>query len=392
MNLLLAASQDTSRLFIELGLAVIGLAILARVASAFGFSAIPLYLLAGLSFGNGGIVPLQFSEEFVRVGSEVGVVLLLFMLGAEYTGNKLVETLRTGFRAGMWDLLANSAPGIIVGIFLKMPPLAVVLLGGITYISSSGIIAKVMGDLGASSSQESTFVVRVLVLEDLAMAVYLPVIAVLLTGKSFVQALVAVGVAVTTVVVLLFGAVRYGKRLSKFVGHQSDEVVLLSVLGLILFVSGVASGLQVSAAVGAFLVGVSISGSLVDRAERLISPLRDLFAATFFLFFGLQIDPASLPAVLPVAFGLAFATALTKIMSGAVAAKAEGMTTKQGVRAGVTLIPRGEFSIVISGLGVAIEPRLAPLGAAYVLILAVAGPLLARWWGVRGKVGEPAAA
>jgi len=392
MELLASASTETSLLFIELGIAVIGLAILARFATKFGFSAIPLYLLAGLAFGNGGIVPLQFGEEFIRVGAEVGVVLLMFMLGVEYSGKKLVNTLRTGFVAGATDLVLNFAPGAICAYLLAMPPMGALVLGGVTYISSSGVVAKILGESGGTGSRSEGLVVRVLVLEDLAMAVYLPILAVLLSGKGLGEASIAVMVALGTVFVILFCAVRFGNRLSNIISSQNDEVVLLSILGLILLVSGVASKLQVSAAVGAFLVGVATSDTLAERAGRLIAPLRDLFAATFFLFFGLQINPATLPPALPVALLLAGITGLTKVASTWWAARTEGMTNSEGVRAGVTLIPRGEFSIVIAGLGAAVEPRLGPLSAAYVLSLAILGPVLAKYWGVRSKWASKAAA
>lgn len=385
MELLAAASGESSGVFIELGIAVIGLAILARIASKLGFSAIPLYLLAGLAFGNGGILPVQFSESFVRVGAEVGVVLLLFMLGLEYTGEKLLDALRTGLPTAGIDLILNFLPGFLAALLLGMSPLAAVILGGLTTISSSGIVSKILGESGGPQTPGVGMVVKVLVLEDLAMAIYLPVIAVLLSGESPSVAAVSVLVAILTVALILFVAVRFGRRMSRFVANQSDEVVLLSTLGVILLVSGLASALHVSAAVGAFLVGVAVSGPLADRAERQIAPLRDLFSATFFLFFGLQIDPHSLPTMLPAAAALALAGAGTKVLTGWLVGRIDGEPTKFGLKAGVTLIPRGEFSMVIAGLGVAIEPRLGPLAAAYVLILAVGGPLAARWWGVTSR-------
>src|SRR5258708_1131571 len=97
------AVPDFSFVFIELGCAIVGLAILARLANRWGFSAIPLYLLAGLAFGNGGIAPLNFSNDFVHSGAEIGVLLLLFMLGLEYTGEELQENLRTGLPSGLMD-------------------------------------------------------------------------------------------------------------------------------------------------------------------------------------------------------------------------------------------------------------------------------------------------
>lgn len=375
---LAAGSVQVSMTFIELGLVVLGLAVLARLASKIGFSAIPLYLLAGLAFGNGGMLPLRFGEEFVQVGAEVGVILLLFMLGLEYTGERLVQTLKTGYPSGIVDLLLNFTPGVVGGLLLGMGLLPSVLLGGVTYISSSGVIAKVLAELGRMGDPETQSVITILVLEDLAMAVYLPIVGVLLAGQGLVFGLLSVVGALVTVGVVLFVAVRFGKRISAFVSHQSDEVLLLSTLGLILLVAGIAQRLQVSAAVGAFLVGVAISGRLVHRAEQLLSPLRDLFAAIFFLFFGLQIDPATLLPALPSAGVLAVITTLTKIATGWWSGRKEGFTKRQSFRAGATLVARGEFSIVVAGLGTAIEPRLGPLSACYVLILAIVGPLLAR--------------
>ncbi len=188
--------NEISLLFIELGVAVIGLALLARVASRWGFSAIPRYLLAGLAFGNGGLVPLRFSQDFIHVGGEIGVILLLFMLGLEYTGEELGANLRSGLLAGLVDFLLNFPPGVVVGLLLGWSPLACVLLGGVTYISSSGVIAKLLAELGRLNNPESPTVVSILVLEDLAMAVYLPLVAVLLIGHGPLSAVVSITAAV----------------------------------------------------------------------------------------------------------------------------------------------------------------------------------------------------
>ena len=373
-------AHDISLVFIELGAAVIGLAILTRLANRWGFSTIPLYLLAGLAFGNGGLAPLHFSESVVHVGAEIGVLLLLFMLGLEYTGEELGANLRSGLPAGLVDFLLNFPIGLAAGLLLGWSPLAALLLGGVTYISSSGVIAKVLAELGRMNNPETSTVLSVLVLEDLAMAVYLPLVAVLLVGQDWGAGFISILVALATVGVILFVAVRYGPALSRLVGHQSDEVILFTTLGLVLLVAGLAQRLQVSAAIGAFLVGIALSGPIVKQTHRLLSPLRDLFAATFFLFFGLQIDPATLPPVLLLAVGLGVVTALTKLLAGGWAARRAGVDTPGSLRAGAALVARGEFSIVIAGLGVSagLEPQLGPLSAAYVLFLAVLGPVLAR--------------
>ncbi|HWF66263.1 MAG TPA: cation:proton antiporter [Acidobacteriaceae bacterium] len=364
--------------FIELGTTVIGLAILARIASRWGFSAIPLYLLAGLAFGNGGMAPLDISTSFIHGGAEIGVLLLLFMLGLEYTGHQLTETLRSGFSAGVIDFVLNFAPGLVFGLVLGWKPMPAVLLGGVTYISSSGVIAKVLAELRRLDFPETPIILSVLVLEDLAMAVYLPLVAVLIAGGTTQRLILSVCIAVVTVCIVLFAAVRFGPTFSRFVAHESEEIILLTTFGTVLLVAGIAEQLQVSAAIGAFLVGIAVSGPLAEQSHRLLAPLRDLFAALFFFFFGLQIDPKSLKSMLGLAVLLGLITAATKVLTGYWAGQRGGIDQRGRFRAGTVLIARGEFSIVIAALGVGLEPKLGPLSAAYVLFLAALGPICAR--------------
>ena len=376
--MLLGADDTVATALIELGLVIVGLAVLARIAVRTGFSPIPLYLLAGLIFG--AVAEPSVSENFIELGAQIGVILLLFMLGLEYTGPELTASLRTGFPSGIVDGLLNFTPGLIAGLILGWGWLASMLLGGVTYISSSGVIAKVLTDLQRVGNRETPAILSILVIEDLAMAFYLPLIAVLLVGSGVAGALTSIAVAVAAAGAALLVALRFGGAMSRAIFHNSDEVLLLTTLGIVLLVAGAAERLQVSAAVGAFLVGIALSGQVARRAETLVKPLRDLFAATFFVFFGLQIDVGALPGALPVAAALALVTAATKVYTGWWAGRRRGIGTKGRFRAGTALVARGEFSIVIAGLGVAagLEGELGPLSAAYVLMLAIIGPLLAR--------------
>ncbi|HEY6391152.1 MAG TPA: cation:proton antiporter, partial [Bryobacteraceae bacterium] len=274
-----ATTHDLSLLFVELGAAIVGLALLARLANRWGFSAIPLYLLAGLAFGNGGLLPLGLSENFIHIGGEIGVLLLLFMLGLEYTGEELRQNLQRGLPAGTVDFVLNFTPGLITGFLLGWPALPAVLLGGVTWISSSGIIAKVLAEMQRLKNPETPSVLTVLVLEDLAMALYLPVVAVLLRGGDAATIATSVSIALVTVALILYVALRHGRVISRWVAHTADEVVLLSTFGAVLLVAGLAQRLHVSSAVGAFLVGVTLSGPIAHQSQRLLAPLRDLPSA-----------------------------------------------------------------------------------------------------------------
>ncbi|MGH3320146.1 MAG: cation:proton antiporter [Streptosporangiaceae bacterium] len=162
-------------------------------------------------------------------------------------------------------------------------------------------------------------------------------------------------------------------------------MLLLLVFGLALLVGGIATQFQVSDAVGAFLVGIALSGRVAEGARVVLAPLRDLFAAMFFVFFGLRTIPGAIPPVLGVAAVLAVVTALTKMGIGWWAARRAGVAVFGRIRAGTVIIARGEFNIIIAGLATSagVGGNLGPLAAAYILIKAVTGPLLARF-------GEPA--
>ncbi|GAB2751045.1 cation:proton antiporter [Salinifilum aidingensis] len=374
--------HDTAISLIELGAVFFGLGLLGRLAWKIGISPIPLYLLGGLAFGSGGLLPLHGIAPFTHLASEIGVVLLLFLLGLEYSASELVTGLRRSWLAGLTDIALNAAPGALVAWLLGWGPIGALTMAGVTYISSSGIVAKVLGDLGRLGNRETPVVLSVLVFEDLAMAIYLPILTALLAGVGFLGGLTAVGVSMVVITLVLVVALRFGKYVSALVHSPDSEVFLLRLLGAALLVAGVASELQVSAAVGAFLLGIAISGSTAANATRMLEPLRDLFAAVFFVVFGLNTDPAEIPPVLAVALLLALATTATKILTGWLAARLQGLGRMGRLRAGAALVARGEFSIVIAGLAVssgAVSGQLAALATTYVLLMAILGPVAARF-------------
>ena len=381
MLLLAAGSAETALAFIEVGALIFGLGILARLASRLGITAVPLYLIAGLVFGEGGIVTLDVSEDFVSLAAEIGVLLLLFALGLEYSDVELREGLRTGIPPGLVDMVSSAGIGLALGLALGWSPLAATLLAGVTWVSSSGVISKVLADLGRVGNRETKSVLNLLVIEDLAMAIYLPVVAAVIVGGTLAETLGSVAVALVVVTVILLAALRFGRGLSDQLGRGNDETLLLAVFGLVLLVAGIAQSYDVSGAIGAFLVGLALSGRTEERVLVLVSPLRDLFAATFFVFFTFQIDPRDLVGMLGWAVLLAVLTSAAKILTGWYAARRMEVGTRGRFRAGTVLIARGEFSIVIAALGVDLAdgPELGALAAAYVLITAVVGPIATRY-------------
>ncbi|NKY41813.1 cation:proton antiporter [Nocardia cerradoensis] len=373
--------ESTALALFELGAVLFALGVLGRVAGRFGMSPIPLYLLGGLAFGDGGVLTVKAASEFGHLAGEIGVVLLLLLLGLEYTAPELVSGMRKSWLAGLLDIVLNATPGAVVALLLGWGPTGAITLAGVTYISSSGIAAKVLNDLGRLGNRETPVVLSVLVFEDLAMAIYLPILTTILAGVGWMAGLRSLALALLVIAIVLVIALRYGRFVSAIVDSKDREVFLLQLLGAALLVAGIASGLNVSAAVGAFLLGIAISGSTAQSAAKLLEPLRDLFAAIFFVAFGLNTDPQKIPQVLGWAVLLAVITTLTKIGTGWFAAKRQGIGRLGRARAGAALVARGEFSIVIAGLAVsvgAVPGKLAALASAYVLLMAILGPVAAR--------------
>ncbi len=369
---------------IELGALLLLLGAAGAVAWRIGLSAVPLFLLAGLFVGDGGLLPAPAAAPFLDAAANIGVALLLLALGLEFSSAEFTDSLRRHTPSGLVDLVLNATPGAIAGFAMGLPVAGIVAMAGITWISSSGIIARTLSDLGRLGYRETPSVLSILVLEDVAMAGYLPLLAVLLAGSALAAGLIGTVVGLACVIGVIVLSRWAGPALERLLTHDSDEQVMLRVLGLTLVVGGAAEYVGVSSAVGAFLVGLAIPGETADSARRVLEPLRNLFAAAFFLSFGYNTDPTEIPAVLPGVLALAAVTAVTKVGTGWFAANRDGVGARGRWRAGTALIARGEFSIVIAGLAVAAGlTEIGPFAATYVLIMAIAGPLITRSVGQR---------
>lgn len=368
-------------LLFQFGAVLAVLALLGTAAHRFALSPIPVYLLTGLVLGNGGLLPLSGAREFITTTAPIGVVLLLLTLGLEFSTTEFASSLRLHLPSAVADIVLNATPGALAGWLLGFGGVGVLALAGVTYVSSSGIIARVLADLGRLGNRETPAVLSVLVLEDFAMAAYLPLFAVLALGGGLLHALGGMAAAVAALSLAFAASYRWGHHVGRLVGHSDSEQLLLRVLGITLIVAAIAESVHASAAVGAFLVGLTLTGETANRARMVLTPLRDLFAAIFFLAIGLTVDPHRLVPLLPVAVLLAVITSATKVATGMFAARREGVARRGQLRAGVALIPRAEFSLIIIGLVGSSIPRVAELAMAYVFVVAIVGPVLARYSG-----------
>lgn len=369
----------------EIGLVLIALGLIARVAMWLRMSSVPFFLLLGLALGNGGIYPLHLSSPFIALSAETGAILLLFFLGLEYSAATIASELRHHRRMGVYDLLFNAVPGALVGLLLGWGAIGALALAGVTYISSSGIVTQVAREMGWKSRPEWKSLLSVLVLEDLVMAPYLPILVAITGAASLIAGLTTVGIGLLIVGALLFIGGRGVVISRRLLDPKDGAAFLLILMGLAMGVGGISAGVGFSSAVAAFFIGLLITGDVAEAARERLAPLRDLFASLFFLFFGLQTDPSNLPSAVAVALPLAVITIITKIATVYFAIRHDRQVPSvqlTALRGGALLGARGEFSIAI-GTIVAVS-GLAPKGwtgvvAAYVIATAIIGPLLARW-------------
>jgi CPA2 family monovalent cation:H+ antiporter-2 len=169
--------------------------------------------------------------------------------------------------------------------------------------------------------------------------------------------------------------------MSRVIDNESPEILLITILGLTTLIAGLAEYVHISYAIGAFLLGIVLSGQVAEQAREMLEPLRDSFAALFFVYFGIAVDVKDLWKTLGIALLLAGVGVGSKMATGWWAARRAGVSPVGSRRAAVALVPRGEFSIVLAGIGVAggVNSDLGPMVVSYVLILAISGSLLARF-------------
>lgn len=390
---------------LELGVLLLALGAVARLAVAWKIASAPLFLMVGLAFGDGGLAPIKLSQPLIGVFAEVGLILLLLFLGLEYSAATILNEVRQHRRTALVDVVLNSIPGAVAGVLFGWDPIVILAMAGVTYISSSGIATQVAREMGWRSRPEWKSLVAILVLEDLVMAPYLPILSALGIATSLLLGLTGVAAGLLTVSILLFLGSRGIRVFAAVLKDDSGATLLLTTLGLALAAGGIAGLLNFSSAVAAFFVGLLITGEVADAIRNRLRPIRDVFAALFFVFFGLQTDPAEIPSALLVGVALVVVTWGTKVLTVWFAlgegrdddktsdnSPGDGAAAHQrwfcALRGGSVLSARGEFSVAIGALIVAFDAAPAQwqgIVATYVMLSAVVGPLLAKVFDARSK-------
>ena len=367
---------------LELGAIALGLYVAGWLSQKIGLSSIVGYILLGLLLGPYGVYTLYETTQITAMLGELGIIMLLFYMGFEFSLGRFFEGGRATTVSGTLDLL-NFAVGVGIGFLLGMGWLAALFLGGIVYISSSGVIAKLLSERDLIAYPEAERTLGVLVFEDLAMVVILGGLGLVTAGGGLAD---FAGVAVFLILYALF--LRFGRGvLERLLGREGEALVLLSLSLVVLFSVG-AKSLGFPEAVAAFLLGMMVAESrFKDRLEATLHPWYDVAAAAFFLDFGLHVDVVSALSQWPAALLLIVATIIVNMLTAYASGRLSGLSKRASVGHGLMLLPRGEFSLVIVGLaaGALAIPEttreaLVGMTSLYVIVMVILGSVVFRYY------------
>jgi CPA2 family monovalent cation:H+ antiporter-2 len=365
------------------------LEVAALISARLRFSVVPLLILAGMVVGPHApkIGPLDFrfieSAPLIEFMGRVGVLFLLFYLGLEFSVSRLIKSGKSIVVGGLIYIGINFVLGFGYAALLGWPVKEVLVAAGITTISSSAIVAKVLFDLRRTANPETEMILGIIMFEDVFLAVYLSLVSgIVLSGAtSVLGVLTSAGLALAFIVGML-GVGRLAiPLLNRAFRISSNEVFLLVLFACLFLLAGLGETIHVAEAIGALLLGLVLAETEHgERMGHLIVPFRDFFGALFFFGFGLTIDPFALGgAVLPV-IGAVIVTLIGNVAAGLLAGRSAKLGGGPSLNVGLTIVSRGEFSIIMANLARngGLLPVLQPFAALYVLILAVLGPLLTK--------------
>lgn len=373
----------------EVGTALLLVAIASLVAGKLKYSIIPFLIVLGMLVGPHapklGMIDLTFihSEEIIAFLGRIGVLFLLFYLGLEFSVSKLIRSGKNIVYGGSIYVVLNFGVGLGYGFLVGMPIYETLIIAGMLSVSSTAIVAKVIVDLRRTGNSETELILGMILFDDLFLAVFLSIMSGLLLGgaTSIGGILMSVGISMGYMLLFFVIARKGTPILNKLLKITSNEIFIIVVFALLFFIAGFSEKLHVAEAIGALLFGLALSETdHSKRIEHLVVPFRDFFGAIFFFSFGLSIDPLTLGDAAWIAVGAVVLTILANVTAGMISGRNAGLTHKASLNIGLTIMARGEFTIIVANLGIAASllPILKPFSAMYVLILAILGPLLAK--------------
>ena len=374
---------------LEIGLALALIAFAVALAHRLGLSNVPFLIIIGMVVGPHapqlGVFDFRFIEtsSLIAYMGRIGVLFLLFYLGLESNVSRLIEAGRSILVGGSIYVGINFTLGFTFGYLAGFPMRESLIIAGLTTVSSSAIVAKILFDYRRMANPETQIILGITMFEDVFLAVYLSLISgVVLSGATSVGGvLTSGGIALGFIVGLMVVGRWATPLLNRLLRISSNEVFVVVVFGCLFLLAGLGETIHVAESIGALLLGLILGETEhSERMERLVVPFRDFFGAIFFFGFGLSIDPFTLGGAAWLAVAAALVSLVGVVVAGSIVGRRAELSAAGSLNTSFTLLARGEFSIIIVNLAIAgsLMPVLQPFAALYVLILASASPLLAK--------------
>ena len=344
------------------------------------------YIVAGFIIGpHTPPFGLIHDEDTIKTLAELGVIFLMFCLGLEFSLRKLFKVGATAFIAAFLEIILMTWIGYEIGRWFDWNTMDSLFLGAILAISSTTIIVKALNDLKMKNQRFAQLIFGVLIVEDI-----LGIGIIALLSSIAVSGTVSSGEVFSTVgklslfmiVALVIGILLVPRLLAYVAKFDSNEMLLITVLGLCFGFCLLVVKLEYSMVLGAFLIGAIMAESRqLIKIERLIEPVRDMFSAIFFVAIGLMIDPQILlQYAWPIAV-ITVAVVLGKMLSCGLGAFIAGNDGRTSLRVGMGLSQIGEFSFIIAALGMTLQVTsdfLYPVAVAVSAITTLLTPYLIR--------------
>jgi CPA2 family monovalent cation:H+ antiporter-2 len=344
------------------------------------------YIAAGVLIGpHTPPYSLVTDEETIRTLGELGVVFVLFSLGLEFSVKRLRQVGTTALVAAMTGIVMMLWLGYEIGLAFGWRTMDALFLGAMLSISSTTITIKALDDLGLRKESFAQTVFAILIVEDvLAIGMIAVLSSVASTGTiDTAAALRTMGTLIIFLVTsLVVGILTIPRLLDYIAGFNHNEMLLVSVLGLLFGFCLLVVNLGYSVALGAFIIGVIIAEArALHRIEHLIEPIRDMFSAVFFVTIGLMLDPHVLIDYAGPIAAITAAVILGKVIARTFGAFVAGQNGRTSMRIGMSLAQIGEFSFIIATLGTTLKvtsPFLYPIAVAVSALTTLSTPYLMR--------------
>lgn len=318
------------------------------------------YILAGLLVGPEiSLLPTVTDVDNIRIWADIGVIFLLFTLGLEFSFKKLLNIGGPASITGLIEVSAMLGVGFILGRVMGWSVMDSIYLGGVLSIASTTIIIRAFDEMGVKGKKFANLVFGVLIIEDLVAVVLMVLLSTIAVSREFAGMPMLLSILKLAFFLMLWfvaGIFFIPSFLSRMQKHLSDETLLILAIGLCLTMVMLASFAGFSPALGAFIMGSILAETIqAERIEHIITPVKNLFGAVFFVSVGMLIDPGILvqyagPIVLITVVFIFF-----KVIHVTLGAVVSGQPLKQSIYAGMSMAQIGEFSFIIATMGVTLK-------------------------------------